>query len=72
MIVNLTDVTAFDVEFLGEPDKCTQSIWTPRVQHSLVTTPFLILIRMRKPRPFTRPSRFCLDALFLLRKATIL
>ena len=56
MIVSLTGIVVFGVEFFGEPE------WrTPNPLGFLAFTlpyvliPLLLLIRMRKPVPFTRP-----------------
>jgi hypothetical protein len=55
MIVSLTGIVVFGVEFFGEP------MWrTPEPGKFLpfnlpyVLVPLLLLIRMRKPDPFTR------------------
>jgi hypothetical protein len=56
MIVSLTGIVVFGVEFFGEPALRTQNP-AKFLAFNLpyVLLPLLLLIRMRKPLPFTRP-----------------
>ncbi len=56
MITSITGVVVFGVEFFGEPEWRCQNV--PKfLSYNLpyVLIPLLLLIRMRKPAPFTRP-----------------
>jgi hypothetical protein len=55
MIVTLTGIVVFGVEFLGEPEYRTPNPLGFLAYNTLyVFIPLLLLIRMRKPEPFTR------------------
>ena len=55
MIVTLTGVVVFGVEFFGEPEFRTPNPLGFLAYNALyVLIPLLLLIRMRKPEPFTR------------------
>jgi hypothetical protein len=55
MIVTLTGIVVFGVEFLGEPEYRTPNPLGLLAYNTLyVLIPLLLLIRMRKPEPFTR------------------
>ena len=55
MIVTLTGVVVFGVEFFGEPQYRTPNPLGFLAYNSLyVLIPLILLIRMRKPEPFTR------------------
>lgn len=55
LIVGLTGVVVFGVEFFGEPEYRTPNPWGFLAYNlPYVLIPLLLLIRMRKPLPFTR------------------
>ena len=55
MIVTLTGIVVFGVEFLGEPEYRTPNPLGFLAYNTLyVLIPLLLLIRMRKPQPFAR------------------
>ena len=55
MIASITGIIVFGVEFFGEPELQTQNP-AKFLAFNLpyVIVPLLLLIRMRKPMPFTR------------------
>jgi hypothetical protein len=56
MIVSLTGIVVFGVEFFGEPEFRTPNpLGFLAFNLPYVLIPLLLLIRMRKPLPFTRP-----------------
>ena len=55
MIVSITGLIVFGVEFFGEPATRTQNPAKFLVFNlPYVLIPLLLLVRMRKPMPFTR------------------
>jgi len=55
MISSITGILVFGVEFLGEPEFRTQNAFKfLSLNLPYVLMPILLLVRMRKPMPFTR------------------
>lgn len=55
MISTITGIIVFGVEFFGEPDLRTQNpVKFLSLNLPYVLVPILLLVRMRKPMPFTR------------------
>jgi hypothetical protein len=55
MISSITGIIVFGVEFFGEPEFRTQNALKFIAFNSpYVVLPILLLVRMRKPLPFTR------------------
>ncbi len=56
MISTITGVIVFGVEFFGEPEwRCTNPLKFLAFNTPYVVVPLLLLARMRKPNPFSRP-----------------
>lgn len=56
MIASLTGIVVFGVEFFGEPEFQTQNpLKFLAFNLPYVLVPLVLLVRMRKPAPFTRP-----------------
>lgn len=56
MISTITGIVVFGVEFFGEPEFRTQNpVKFLSLNLPYVLIPLALLIRMRKPMPFTRP-----------------
>jgi hypothetical protein len=55
MIAGVTGIIVFGVEFFGEPEFQTQNpLKFLAFNLPYVLVPLLLLVRMRKPQPFTR------------------